>query len=221
MNISQNGIDMIKKFEGCVLVGYKDVVGVPTIGYGHTGGVVVGQRITQARANELLNQDLKKFVDGVNRLVKVPVNQNQFDSLVSFSFNLGLGSLEKSTLLKKLNTKDYEGASKEFDKWIYADGEIYQGLVNRRNAEETLFRKAVPPAYSLPNGVYKMGSKGKEVKQIQNALNHLSFKCGVADGVWGAKTNDAIRRFQSMYAQPVDGVYGSKTRSAMLKQLNK
>jgi lysozyme len=88
MNISQTGINLIKSYEGCVLFGYKDPIGVPTIGWGHTGGVVVGQRITQAKADDLLNQDLVKFVKAVNDL-GLTLNQNQFDALVSFSFNCG------------------------------------------------------------------------------------------------------------------------------------
>ncbi|PKG22882.1 peptidoglycan-binding protein [Niallia nealsonii] len=77
------------------------------------------------------------------------------------------------------------------------------------------------PTYSLPTGVYKKGDKGNGVKQIQAALNKLNFNCGTPDGIWGAKTEDAFRRFQSVYCNPVDGIYGTKTRSAMLKQLNK
>jgi len=75
--------------------------------------------------------------------------------------------------------------------------------------------------YTLPTSTYKKGSKGAAVKQIQEALNKLYFKCGTADGIWGAKTDDALRRFQSVYCNPVDGIYGKNTRAAMLKQLNK
>jgi GH24 family phage-related lysozyme (muramidase) len=95
MNISKVGIELIKKFEGCVLFGYKDPVGIPTIGYGHTGGVVVGQRISQARADELLKQDLKRFEKAVNDL-GLKLNQNQFDALVSFAYNVGPETLKSS-----------------------------------------------------------------------------------------------------------------------------
>lgn len=81
--------------------------------------------------------------------------------------------------------------------------------------------KPQTPSATLPTGVFKQGSKGKAVKQIQDALNKLSFKCGVADGIWGAKTTDALKRFQSVYCNPVDGIYGAKTKQAMLEQLNK
>lgn len=79
--------------------------------------------------------------------------------------------------------------------------------------------KSQKASTTLPTGVFKQGSKGEAVKQIQNALNKLNFKCGVADGIWGAKTTDALKRFQSVYCNPVDGIYGAKTREAMLKQL--
>jgi lysozyme len=143
MNISQVGINLIKSFEGCVLHEYKDDVGVPTIGWGHTGGVQPNQKITQAQADDLLKMDLRKFENGVNDLVKVPVNQYQFDALVSFAFNCGLEGLRTSDLLMKLNKKDYAGCVKEFDRWIHAGGEVLQGLVNRRNAEQALFNRVV------------------------------------------------------------------------------
>jgi lysozyme len=144
MNISQVGIDLIKKFEGCVLHEYKDAGGVPTIGWGHTGGITPNQKITQAQADVLLNTDLKKFVDGVNGCVKVPINQNQFDSLVAFAFNLGIGCLQKSDLLTYINKKDFAHAANEFPRFCHAGGEILQGLVNRRAAEKALFLKPVP-----------------------------------------------------------------------------
>jgi len=145
---SQAGIKLVAKLEGCILHEYKDSAGVPTIGYGHTGGVYEGQRITQAQADELLRKDLAKFVDRVNKFVKVPINQNQFDALVIFDFNTG--SLGTSTLLKKLNAGDYKGAAAEFDVWNKITNPntgkkvVSQGLVNRRNAEQALFNTPVP-----------------------------------------------------------------------------
>lgn len=142
MKISQTGIDLIKSFEGCRLTAYKDAVGVWTIGYGSTGSHVhEGLKITQEQAEVLLKQDLKRFIDGVNACVKVPITQNMFDALVSFSFNLGVGSLKTSTLLSKLNKKDYKGASVEFVRWNKAGGKVLAGLTRRRNAEKNLFCK--------------------------------------------------------------------------------
>lgn len=140
MKISQKGISLVKGFEGLELKAYKDSVGVVTIGYGSTGPhVYMGQVITEAQAEALLIKDLSRFESGVTELVKAPLTQNQFDALVSFSFNLGLGNLKSSTLLKKLNAKDYIGASEEFERWNKAGGKVLNGLTRRRLAEKELF----------------------------------------------------------------------------------
>ena len=103
MKTSQNGINLIKKYEGCRLTAYKCPAGLWTIGYGHTKNVKSGQKITQKQAENFLKQDLKTFEKGVEKAVKVRLNQNQFDALVSFAYNCGLGALKTSTLLRKLN----------------------------------------------------------------------------------------------------------------------
>lgn len=140
MKISQKGVDLIKSFEGLELKAYKDSVGVTTIGYGSTGShVSMGMTITKEQAEQLLKKDLERFEKGVSDIVKVPLNQNQFDALVSFSFNLGLGNLKSSTLLKKLNASDYTGASREFERWNRAVGKVLNGLTRRRIAERDLF----------------------------------------------------------------------------------
>lgn len=139
MKTSPKGISLIKEFEGLSLDAYMCSAGVLTIGYGHTGGVQKGDRITEKKAEELLQDDLKKFENGVLRLVRVPLNQNQFDALVSFAFNLGVGNLGKSTLLRKLNDRDFKGAAAEFVRWNKAGGRELDGLTRRRNAEAELF----------------------------------------------------------------------------------
>lgn len=140
MKISQKGIDLVKSFEGLELKAYKDSVGVLTIGYGSTGShVSAGMIITKEQAEQLLKKDLERFEKGVSELVRVSLNQNQFDALVSFSFNLGFGNLKSSTLLKKLNASDYIGASKEFERWNRAGGKVLNGLTRRRIAERDLF----------------------------------------------------------------------------------
>lgn len=140
MKISQKGIDLIKSFEGLELKAYKDSVGVWTWGYGSTGPHITPDKVgTKEEAEQLLKKDLERFEKGVSDLVKVPLNQNQFDALCSFSFNLGLGNLKSSTLLKKLNVKDYLGASKEFERWNRAGGKVLNGLTRRRIAERDLF----------------------------------------------------------------------------------
>jgi len=140
MITSKKGIDLIKSFEGLELKAYKDSVGVLTIGYGSTGNhVFAGQSITEAQAEDLLKSDLLRFEKGVSAVVTVPLTQNQFDALISFSFNLGLGNLKSSTLLKKLNAKDYTGAANEFTRWNKAGGKVLSGLTRRREAEKNLF----------------------------------------------------------------------------------
>lgn len=139
MQISKKGIDLIKSFEGCRLKAYKDAVGVWTIGYGHTHKVIKGDEITQEEADEFLKDDLQVFVDGVNKLLKVNVTQGQFDALVSFAYNCGLGNLQKSTLLKDVNARYWTNASKEFLKWDKAKGKVLPGLTRRRTAEMNMF----------------------------------------------------------------------------------
>ena len=139
MMTSKKGVDLIKHFEGVRLKAYKDAVGIPTIGYGSTKGVTMGMKITAQEAEGLLRRDLQRFEDAVNEYVLVPLNQSQFDALVSFSYNVGTGALRKSTLLKKLNKRDYAGASLEFLRWTRAGKRRLKGLVRRREAERQLF----------------------------------------------------------------------------------
>lgn len=141
LTVDEEWLQLVTNFEGLRLKAYQDSVGVWTIGYGHTGGdVSPGMTITEDEADALLMDDVERFEDFVNRLVNVPVTQWQFDALVSFCFNLGQGNLSSSTLLKKLNAKDYEGAAQEFNEWVYAGGEKLRGLVRRRKAESLMFQ---------------------------------------------------------------------------------
>lgn len=139
MKISSRGLNLIKKYEGLRLEAYKCPSGVFTIGYGHTKGVKRGMKISKEQAEGFLLDDLKTYENAVNSCVKVPINQYQYDALVSFSFNCGTGALKNSTLLKKLNNKDYTGASNEFLKWNKANGQVLKGLVKRRQDERELF----------------------------------------------------------------------------------
>ncbi|AGQ28770.1 muraminidase [Serratia liquefaciens ATCC 27592] len=144
MQISNAGISLIKEFEGCRLKAYQDSVGVWTIGYGWTQPadgrkIGPGMVIDQARAERLLKCGLVQYEQGVNQLVKVIITQGQFDALVSFAYNLGLRSLSTSTLLRKLNAGDKQGAADEFGKWVNAGGVRLNGLVKRREAERKLF----------------------------------------------------------------------------------
>lgn len=238
MKTSQNGINLIKSFEGLSLKAYKAVASEKyyTIGYGHYGtDVNAGQTINEAQAEDLLRQDLAKFEQGVSNYVKVGLNQNQFDALVSWSYNLGLGNLQKSDMLTYINKGDFANAAKELILWNKAGGKVLAGLVKRRAAEQALFTQGVPtpapapqpkpapkpaaPKYVLPDGILQRGMTGNNVKLLQIALNAANFNCGTPDGSFGPKTLDALKRFQSVYCNPVDGVYGQKTKVALAKKL--
>lgn len=148
MKISDNGIAEIIAFEGLVLKAYPDpgTGGEPwTIGVGHTSAagpprVKKGMAITKEEAITILRRDLAVFERGVSEMVFHPITQGQFDAVVSFSFNVGLQNLKNSTLLKKVNAGDFEGAAREFRRWNKAAGRVLQGLVKRRAREEMIFR---------------------------------------------------------------------------------
>lgn len=134
-----DGKSIVRKFEGCELKAYLCPAGIPTIGYGHTHNVKLGDTCTQQQADEWLEDDFFYATSDVKAVVKVPLTDNQLDALASFVFNLGVRKLIQSTLLKKLNAKDYTGAANEFDKWVFAAGKKLNGLIARRAAEKALF----------------------------------------------------------------------------------
>ena len=144
MSVSNKGVDLICEFEGKRLVAYDDGVGVWTIGFGtikYPNGVRVkkGDTCTLEQAKEYMRHDLIEFEYTVNSSVKVPLNHNQFDALVSLAYNIGSNAFKSSTLVKKLNTGDYQGAADQFNVWVNAGGKRMQGLVNRRDREKLLF----------------------------------------------------------------------------------
>jgi len=140
---SQDCVDLVKQSEGCSLHAYRDAVGVLTIGYGHTGrDVKADSRWTQAQADAQLAADLQIACEGLMALVKVPLTQGQCDALTDFAFNMGLGNLGNSTLLRKLNAGYGEEVPSELLRWVYAGGEKLPGLVTRRQREVDLWRKA-------------------------------------------------------------------------------
>lgn len=154
LSLSQNGLDLIKHFEGLRLKAYRCSAGILTIGYGHTGAdVKVGAVISKEKAEELLRADVAQFERDVMSLLKVPVTQSQFDALVSFAFNVGSDidkdtiaeGLGDSTLMKMVNIREWEKASQEFLKWDKARDPktkklvALAGLTKRRRAEHLLF----------------------------------------------------------------------------------
>ena len=139
MEISSEGIALIKKFEGCELKAYRCAANVLTIGYGHTKDVTEDMEITQEKAENMLRHELIDYCNYVDMYVEVPLEQHQFDSLVSWTYNLGPTNLKSSTLLKVLNGKDYEGVPAQIKRWNKANGEVKKGLIRRREAEALMF----------------------------------------------------------------------------------
>lgn len=144
MRTSGHGIAVMHYFESCKLQAYPDPAtgGEPwTIGWGHTGkDVVRGLKWTQAQADAAFIADLGKFERGVEKLVKVGINQGQFDALVSFAYNVGLANLESSTLLRLVNACQFDAAAVQFARWNKANGKVMKGLTRRRAAEACLFQ---------------------------------------------------------------------------------
>ena len=140
MKISKEGIALIKKFEGLELEAYQDSVGVWTIGYGHTKDVEQGLTITEEEAETMLMIELEEYEGYIEKLVKVPLTQCQFDALVCWVYNLGPTNLSRSTLLTVLNQARFDDVPSDINRWNKAGGEVLQGLVRRREAEAMLFK---------------------------------------------------------------------------------
>lgn len=218
--IGQAGLDLIKQYEGCRLAAYRCAAGVWTIGYGHTAGVHSGMTITQAQADAYLRQDIAKFEGYVNNPAYVPItanlNQNQFDALVSFAFNLGAGNLRK--LCKGRTAAQIAQAMTQYCK---ANGKVLAGLRRRRAAEQALFNKpvsAATPAQNTESEDYNMktikkGSKGNAVKVWQIIIG------AAADGIFGSGTESATKTWQSNHGLTADGIVGKMSWKAGLEAL--
>lgn len=213
MKTSQAGVDLIKSFEGLRLNAYLDAVGIPTIGYGHTGlDVILGKKINPQQAEILLKKDLARFESAVEEFVKIPLNQSQFDALVSFAFNIGPTAFRDSTLLKRLNAGENpcNVAKEELPRWNKGDGgRVLNGLSRRRSAEAELFCKEPPvtrsgliaitakqqtflkkrpiPSTSLSNNekadIYQ-GRTIKNCKVLERKNKHTYLELGFGLGRW-------------------------------------
>ena len=218
--IGQAGLALIKQYEGCRLAAYRCAAGVWTIGYGHTAGVHSGMTITQAQADAYLQQDIAKFEGSVNNPAYVPItanlNQNQFDALVSFAFNLGAGNLRK--LCKGRTAAQIAQAMTQYCK---ANGKVLAGLRRRRAAEQALFNKPVSAATPAQNQntedynmkTIKKGSKGNAVKVWQIIIG------AAADGIFGSGTESATKTWQSKHGLAADGIVGKMSWKAGLEAL--
>lgn len=225
MKTSQNGINLIKQFEGCRLQAYKPVAAEPcyTIGYGHYGSdVLPGMVISQAQAEAYLAQDLAKYEKSVNAL-NIPFNQNQFDALVSFAYNCGSGNLKK--LVRGRSPQQIADAMLQYNK---GSGKVLPGLTKRRQAERTLFLSGtssktepvdVQPKtgnpYPEPTKNVRFNSKGNDARWLQYELNRYGYKL-LVDGVAGNLTIGALLDFQKKHPPlDPDGICGAQTRAVL------
>ena len=221
MKISEKGLSMIERFEGCLLKASNKLDGVWTIGYGQTGRyygkrVRRGMTTTKALAHAWLrDHSIKTYEDAVTQAVKVPLNQNQFDALVSFAYNVGVGALKQSTALHKLNAGDYAGAADALTMWTKCNGKVLAGLVRRRKEERALFLTPVTQAKTTNTDLLRKGDKGDDVKLLQHRLNLLGWQL-TEDGIWGVQTDSAVRGYQYRAGLTVDGIVGAKTRAALI-----
>ena len=139
MQISEEGLALIKKFEGCELKAYRCPANVLTIGYGHIKDVKEGDQITKEEANYMLQEEIIEYEGYVNDMVDVELNQSQYDSLCAWVYNLGPTNFQSSTLLKVLNEGKYNEIPQQIKRWNKAGGEVLDGLIRRREAEALLF----------------------------------------------------------------------------------
>ena len=182
MKINSAGLSLIRRFEGCELKAYYDEHGgVWTIGYGHTHGVKRGQTITKEDADAFLSRDVSWAEEAVMECVKAQINTNQFSACVSLCFNIGADAFKRSTLVKKINAEDFDGAADEFQKWNKAGGKVLNGLIRRRAAEEELFRRDPPKPLAKSRtikaaqvgavGTTAIGAISETVDQLQPTIS--------------------------------------------------
>lgn len=215
MNISQRGIDLIKNFEGFRAQAYKclPTERYYTIGYGHYGpDVRIGQVITKAEGENLLRSDIARFEAAVNKYSGYNWNQNEFDALVSFAYNIGSidqltanGTRSKVVIAEKMLLYNKSG------------GATIQGLVIRRKAEHDLFVSSSEPfapaqdKYILAVPTLRIRCKGDKVKILQQNCNDFFGSGLVVDGIFGQRTKDAVMFMQSALGCTMDGIYGPVT----------
>jgi len=216
--VSKTGIDLIKRFEGLRLSAYRDAVGVPTIGYGHTRTAKLGRKISEAEAESLLREDLDRFEKAVNAMVQVELGQHEFDALVSFAFNVGADALRKSTLLKLLHGGQRQAAADQLLRWDHAGGRQLAGLTDRRHAERDLFLRPVAPAQP-GDSAQPWDPDGIEIDLP--TLRDPFPKSAAAEVLRrllppSPSLEGAVKRFQSEEKLTIDGIVGPVTWRALL-----
>lgn len=214
MKTSTAGINLIKQFEGCRLTAYKPVPTEKywTIGYGHYGqDVAPNMTITQAQAEIMLGIDLVKYEQAVDHYAIFPLSQNQFDALVSFAYNCGVGNLQK--LLKGRTAPQVAESMLKYNK---AGGKVLAGLTRRRQAEHDLFCKdlILPRGgnpYREPTKNVRLNTRGNDARWLQVELNRYGYKL-IVDGIAGHKTIEALKDHQRKHNLIDDGICGPLTR---------
>ena len=221
--IGQAGLALIKQFEGCRLIAYQCSAGVWTIGYGHTVGVYKGMKITQKKAEAYLLQDVAKLEKYINNPSYVPftaqLNQNQFDALVSFAFNLGQGNVKKLCTGRTMNQ-----IPSAMQRYCRAAGKTLPGLQRRRKAEAALYNKRVKSCTGVTTttvkemedynmNTIKKGSKGNAVKVWQIIIGTT------ADGNFGSGTESMTKTWQKNHGLKADGIVGKNSWKTGLESL--
>jgi len=168
MKIGKEGMDLIEHFESLKLDAYQDSVGVWTIGYGHTKDVYSGMKINIETAENFLKEDLAEAESAVKKYVKVHINQQQFDALVSWVFNLGSGNFASSTLLKRINAKEWDDVPYQIQRWNRAGGKVLKGLVRRRSAEALLWQGKQWKFYDHPENAPELTFLDKRADEVED-----------------------------------------------------
>ncbi len=215
MTTSKAGIALIKRYEGCRLQAYKPISAERyyTIGYGHYGpDVAPNMVISQAEAEAILVNDLKKYEQAVNS-TGLTLNQSQFDALVSFAYNCGVGNLKK--LVANRTPEQIADAMLMYNK---GSGKVLPGLTKRRQEERALFLSSNPTGnpYPVPDKVIKLNSKGNGVRWLQYILNEKGGYKLIVDGVAGLLTIGAVMDWQKKHGLEADGIVGPKTKESLL-----
>jgi len=214
MHMSQGGLDnLLKKFEGCKLKAYRCPANVCTIGYGHTSAagapeVKDGMVITQERAEEILKVDILKYERAVEDLVKVELTQNQFDVLVDFAYNAGVGALKSSTLLKKVNAGKFDDVPAELMKWTKGGGKVLPGLVRRRQAAVDWWNSSDAQPDDHPDHRAEPDAPQKRTMAVSKQGNAALLTAGIG-GLGAAKEIAAQAKDASDVADQFVGLLGN------------
>lgn len=205
MRTSPKGIRLIQQFEGFRSKAYRDPVGIWTIGYGFTKGVKEGDTITQTQASARLKSELAEYEAGVKQACTVPPNQNQFDALVCFAFNVGVAGMKRSSVIKAHNREDHPAAARAFGLWVKAGGKTWPGLVRRRSAEAALYLEPMPDDVSDPlEGPVDEMPQAVEPERgmMRSEINRASIAAG------GATALAAIAETVNTIKSVKDGIEG-------------